>query len=217
MLSFTPTISAFFLSAALLLATASTSLRAQPAAVAPTATIKPSAPSATTAPDCRLTLSNPEIEFGRINLYEAQHNDAAYRQGAAGGASIGKQIRMLRVSCSVPSRFALRFRAPADASNLAYGMGRRGSMWLRLAHAQADGKPALLTANPAPVRSPQNPLEQLALAPQQSVQAVLHGQIGEVSNFTVQVEVEGKMDVRTQRLRSNRDFAAEGIFELELL
>jgi hypothetical protein len=163
---------------------------------------------------CQLILSNPSLEFGRINLYEAKANDSAYRQAGAGPISIGKQLHTLQVICSEPTRFALRFRAAADDSNLGYRMGKRGVMLLKLTRAQADGHPVLLTVNPAPVVSASNPVNEAALLPNQSAQVVFNDQISSVTNLSVQVEIEGKMDVQTHRLKSDRDFSAEGFFEV---
>lgn len=184
---------------------------------APTSTI-PITTSATASAQslqagCQLILNNPTIEFGKINLYDAEKSDSSYQRGD-GGASIGKQLRTLHVTCSVPTKFALRFRAAADVNNLGYMVGKRGVMLLNLTRAQADGKVALLTANPAPVVVASNPLDIVPLAPTQVVQAVVNGKIGAITSLTVQVEIEGKMDVRTQRLKSNLDFSAEGFFEL---
>ena len=182
----------------------------------PGASIKPVQAQA----GCQLILNNPSVDFGNINLYDAQKNDLNYQHAAiadvdaAKGTSVGKQLRTLHVSCSTPTKFALRFRAAADTSNHGYAMGKRGVLLLTLTRAQADGKPTQLTVNPAPVMSPINPASTVVLRPNQSAQAVINNQITAVSNLTVQVEVQGKMDVRTQRLRSNRVFTAEGFFEI---
>lgn len=171
----------------------------------------PDVPPATA---CQLILGNPNIEFGRINPYDLKASASPGPANAAELATVGSQIRTLHVSCNTPTRFALRFQAPADAGNTGYQMGKRGLMLLKMTHARADGKPALLTVNPAPVASPATALEQVMLAPHQSLQAALNGQLTAFSHLSVQVEIEGKMKLRTQGLKSDRDFSVDGYFEL---
>ena len=86
------------------------------------------------ANDCRLSLSQPRVDYGVLRRTELL-DDGIRSQPIM----LGKRTLQLSVVCAQPGAVALRFTGvPAGAQG--YRFGRQGSFTLALKHAQVDGR-----------------------------------------------------------------------------
>ncbi|CRM29601.1 MULTISPECIES: hypothetical protein [Pseudomonas] len=85
------------------------------------------------AEDCRMTLSEPRVDYGVIRPSQTSSGRSTLRLDT-------QRTLHLSVLCANPAAMALRFSgAPADAQGFQFG--RQGRFMLSLRRAQVDGRP----------------------------------------------------------------------------
>lgn len=92
------------------------------------------------ANDCRLSLSQPRVDYGVLRRTELL--DEGIRSQPI---ILGRRTLQLSVVCAEPGAVALRFTGVA-AGTQGYRFGRQGSFTLALKHAQVDGRAVELSS-----------------------------------------------------------------------
>jgi len=92
------------------------------------------------ANDCRLSLSQPRVDYGVLRRAELGEPLASQP------IILGRRTLQLSVVCAEPGAVALRFTG-VPAGTQGYRFGRQGSFTLALKHAQVDGRAVELSTS----------------------------------------------------------------------
>ena len=150
------------------------------------------------AANCRLSLSQPIIDYGLLRPGEQLENR---------GASLGKRIVRLNVICVEAAVIALRFQG-VPANETGYRFGRQGFFNLTLQHPQLDGKPIELAQW-------HNPTERDAqLRPGQSLVVLVGGVPARGHAFSAQVQVDTWLSSAATAVGNKTTYEGNGRFEL---
>ncbi|KRA01267.1 hypothetical protein [Achromobacter sp. Root565] len=159
------------------------------------------------AEECRLQLSNPEVDYG-----------ALYRGELLSGRSgstlpLGKRELMLIATCNSPTPFTFRFTGEA-ATSKSYRFANRGEFTVRMTGATVDGQKmdlALTEGHGAPLQAPANTK---FVVPGASVSAWGHGKPATGRVFTAKVEIDTQIDEQMTRVRDVTLLTGHGALEL---
>lgn len=150
------------------------------------------------AENCRLSLSQPRIDYGAIRR-EARVEGASF--------ALGPRRVSLNVVCVEPVPMGLRFIGAADGQGFQFG--RQGRFHLSLQHAQVDGHAigwaaAHLPGEPASGQ----------LLPGQTLLARLGGMPMVGRRLTAQLEIDAELPAHALDVRDETPLEGQGSFEL---
>lgn len=149
------------------------------------------------ADDCRMTLSEPRVDYGVIRPLHEPSGRAAVRLDT-------QRTLHLNVLCADPTAMALRFSGvPADAQGFQFG--RQGRFTLSLRQAQVDGRP--VSWQPDETASGR-------LIPGRALFASASGVPVMGRRMTAQVEVEVRLPADALSVRREVLLEGHGQFEL---
>lgn len=149
------------------------------------------------AEDCRMTLSEPRVDYGVIRATQASSGSATVRLDT-------QRTLHLSVLCTNPSAMALRFSGvAADAQG--YQFGRQGRFTLSLRQAQVDGSP--VSWQPDETASGR-------LLPGRTLFANAGGVAVTGRRLTAQVEIEVQLPADALAVRREMQLEGHGQFEL---
>lgn len=157
------------------------------------------APPDALAENCRLSLSQPRIDYGSIR-----------RDAEAQSTTVVLAVRSLSVNvlCIEPAAMALRF-VGAAADGQGFRFGREGRYRLSLKNAQVDGRPvdwAVAHVSRAPASG--------QLLPGQAVVAHAAGRPVVGRRLTALVEIKTELPSNALAVRSEIHLEGQGSFEL---
>ncbi|NVZ80534.1 MULTISPECIES: DUF1120 domain-containing protein [Pseudomonas] len=153
------------------------------------------------ADNCRVSLSQPRVDYGLIRRAERLDMPAGQPQLA-----LGKRTLRLSIACEEPVSMALRFTGiPAGAQGFRFG--RQGHFTLSLQSAQVDGKAVELAMS----RLPGEPATG-QLLPGHALVAQAAGMPVQGRRFTAVVNVETFLPA-LQAVRDETIFEGQGGFE----
>lgn len=151
------------------------------------------------AENCRLSLSQPHIDYGAIR------RDAMVENAAVVLATRTFNVTVL---CVEPAVMALRFvAAPADGQGFRFG--REGRFRLRLKHAQVDGRAVGWASAQAPDESANG-----QLLPGQALVARAAGVPVAGRRLTAQVDLDTELPFEALMVRGEAHLEGLGSFEL---
>ncbi len=149
------------------------------------------------ADDCRMTLSEPRIDYGVMRPSQASSGRATLMLET-------QRTLHLSVLCATPTGMSLRFSgAPADAQS--YQFGRQGRFTLSLRQAQVDGSP--VSWQPDETASGR-------LLPGRTLFANAAGVAVTGRRLTAQVEIEVQLPADALAVRREMQLEGHGQFEL---
>lgn len=149
------------------------------------------------AEDCRMTLSEPRVDYGILRPAQASSGWAAVRLDT-------QRTLHLSVLCASPSAMGLRFSgAPADAEGFKFG--RRGRFTLSVKQAQVDG---------SPVAWQPDEMAGGRLLPGRALFASAGGVAVTGRRLTAQVEIEVQLPADALAVRREMQLEGHGQFEL---
>lgn len=150
------------------------------------------------AEDCRLSVSQPRIDYGVIRR-EALVESAS--------VALGTRTLHLNVACAQPSVMALRFIGAADGQGFRFD--RQGRMRMYLRHAQVDGRAVEWEVAHLPGETVSG-----QLLPGQVLVARAAGQTMLGQRLTAQVDVDIDLPSDALQVRSQTRLEGQGTFEL---
>ncbi|CRM60991.1 hypothetical protein [Pseudomonas sp. 22 E 5] len=155
------------------------------------------------AQECRLSLSQPKVDYGVLRRTELLDEQTSGRN-----IVLGKRTLQLSVLCAEPGTVALRFTgAPAGAQGFRFG--RHGSFTLALKNAQVDGRAVELSA-----AQPTDVSAGGLLLPGQVVIAKAGGTPLAGKRFSAQVHIDTYLPPDAFSVRQETQFEGQGHFEL---
>lgn len=151
------------------------------------------------AENCRLSLSQPRIDYGVIR-----------REGPVDKLALvlGTRVRHLNIQCAEPAAMALRFIGVA-ADGQGFQFGRQGRFRLSLKHAQVDGHAVGWVAAHLPGEPASG-----QLLPGQTLMARVAGMPMVGRRLTAQVEIDTELPASALEVRSEALLEGQGSFEL---
>ncbi|MFL1499855.1 hypothetical protein ACI77J_01465 [Pseudomonas sp. O64] len=151
------------------------------------------------AENCRLSLSQPRIDYGAIR-----------REARVESASLVLGTRSLRLSvlCTEPAAIALRFIGIA-ADGQGFQFGRQGRFRLTLKHAQVDGHAVGWVAAQLPGEPASG-----QLLPGQTLMARIAGMPLVGRQLTAQVDIDTELPADALHVRDETRLEGLGSFEL---
>ena len=158
------------------------------------------------ANNCQLQLSDTVINYGRVARAEMLEKQDGPN------VSFGKRQMTLTVFCQKPTEMGLAVRDIKGADK--FGFGDRGQLIIQTSNARLDGNPV----NLAPMQtaggiSPESSAT-LTIKPGTTVVPVVAGQPVKGQNFSMQVEVDAKVDEIATRVRAETTWEGKLSFEL---
>ncbi|MGA9704199.1 DUF1120 domain-containing protein [Pseudomonas sp.] len=151
------------------------------------------------ADNCRLSLSQPRIDYGAIRSEALVENASVM---------LGTRSLSLSVFCAEPAVMGLRFNAvAADADG--FRLGRQGRFRLSLKHAQVDGR----AVGWAAAHLPGDPASG-QLSPGQTLVAQAAGLPVAGRRLTAQVDIDTDLPADAFAVRSETQLEGQGSFEL---
>jgi hypothetical protein len=154
------------------------------------------------AEDCRLSLSQPRIDYGVLRRTELLDEQVGRQK-----TSLGKRTLHLSVICADPRAVAIRFAGvPAGAQGFRFG--RHGSFTLDLKHGQVDGRAVELSVEPSSVYADNG-----RLLPGQVLIARTGGMPATGRRFSAQVDIDTYLPPEAFSVRHETMFEGQGRFE----
>ncbi|WP_439863745.1 hypothetical protein [Pseudomonas antarctica] len=151
------------------------------------------------AQNCRLSLSQPRIDYGAIRREVP---------GDSATLALGTRVLHVNVLCAEPAAMGLRFIGVA-ADGQGFQFGRQGRFRLSLTHAQIDGHAIGWAAAHLP-GEPANG----QLLPGQTLMARVAGMPMIGRRLTAQVEIDTELPADALEVRSQAHPEGRGSFEL---
>ncbi|MFP2768851.1 hypothetical protein [Oceanisphaera sp. KMM 10153] len=158
------------------------------------------------AAECDMQLSSREVNYGA--LYRGELTTGA----AMSAIALGKRQLTLTVACRQPTAMGLRFDA-TPAGEDAYRFARQGAFTVRLHDATLDGRPVQLASRSAngDTGSPSGAAQ---MKPGGVVVTAAEGAEATGKVFTVQVEIDTRIDDAATRARDISVLEGHGSFHL---
>lgn len=157
------------------------------------------APPDAMAENCRLSLSQPRVDYGQIR------RDALVESSAVVLATRSLSVNVL---CAEPAAMALRF-VGAAADGEGFRFGREGRLRLSLKHAQVDGRAVGWAAAHVP-----GEVVRGQLLPGQVLVAQAAGMPVVGRRLTAQVDIDTQLPFDALSVRRETHLEAQGSFEL---
>lgn len=166
------------------------------------------ATSGVQANDCQVQLSQPVVDYGKLN-------PSVLRAGAKASpkASLGKRLLQLNVLCTDIKDMAVTFRGIA-AGPLSYRLSNQGEFDLTLKDARLDGQPVLLGLVATPQETAGEIGRSVQLKPGHYVIPMRDQKVLSGKAFSMKVEVDSRLSVDGLMLRDVADLEGQGQFEL---
>lgn len=151
------------------------------------------------ADNCRLSVSQPRIDYGVIRREEPVERASMV---------LGTRTLHLNVVCAEPAAMALRFIGVA-ADGQGFQFGRQGRFRLSLKHAQMDGHAVGWTAAHLPGEPASG-----QLLPGQTLMARVAGMPMVGRRLTAQVDIDAELPADALQVRNETRLEGQGSFEL---
>lgn len=151
------------------------------------------------AENCRLSVSQPRIDYGAIRREALVERTVLV---------LGTRSLHLSVLCTTPTAMALRFIAVA-ADGQGFVFGRQGHFRLTLKHAQVDGR----AVDWAATHQPGEPVSG-QLLPGQTLVAQAAGVPVTGLRLTAQVDIDTELPADALEIRNETRLEGQGSFEL---
>ncbi|NVZ68263.1 hypothetical protein [Pseudomonas costantinii] len=151
------------------------------------------------AENCRLSVSQPRIDYGVI-----RREDPVERASLA----LGTRALHVNVLCTEPAAMALRFIG-VSADGQGFRFGRQGRFRLSLKHAQMDGRAVEWAATHLPGEPASG-----QLLPGQTLVARAAGLPVVGRRLTAQVDIDTELPSAALEVRSETRLEGQGSFEL---
>lgn len=151
-------------------------------------------PEEALAGECRMSLSQPRVDYGLIRSAERAGDQLA----------LGKRTLQLNIACAESAPMALRFTG-VSAGSKGFRFGRQGYFTLSLQHPQVDGQAVELRVSGEPPSGQLLPGQTLVA---RAGGAPIHGR-----RFTALVNIETFVPAVGLAVRDETAFEGQGSFE----
>lgn len=152
------------------------------------------------AADCQMTLSEPELDFGKIDRKAVDQR-------------IGARTLSLTLACTEEVDLTVLYRAEGGGQDV-FAFGEKGAYSLLMRDARVDGQVVDLGRVAAAGQAPMDVSTVQALLPDRGVVPVMAGQqIRRGRTLTARVEVVASVRQRLYSLRDATSWQASGLFD----
>jgi hypothetical protein len=156
------------------------------------------------AADCKMSLSTPHVDYGRLGR--------ATLAAAGDMWHLPPRTVTVTVSCPEPRDMTLRLRGtPADTE--AFRFTEHGRLELHLRGGTLDGEAAELGQVDGPSGTTLRSAASLPWLPDQGVAPLKGGKVAEGRLFTVQMDVQARVDDRALNVRDTTHWSFAGLIE----
>lgn len=157
--------------------------------------------------ECQMTVNESSVDYGTFTRYQLQGDNAQ-----AATLSLGKRQLTLSVNCRMPVTMAVAFRSGANGADYSFGNG--GSVTVRMANAQVDGRPAMIGSAAGMGMLPASPAAVAQFAPGQVIVPVVDGRPAKGTSFSAQVEVDPRVPAANAKVAGRTSLETNGTFQL---
>jgi hypothetical protein len=156
------------------------------------------------ADECKLTLSQPVLDYGLTNR--------AIRANGSAEQTLGERRLSLNLSCPQPTDMTLFYRAMA-ATTERFRFAEHGSYAVRMSDAVLDGQPVELSLISAAGQVPEATTSSLLWQPQQAIVPVRGGVTAQGQNLSAQLELTAWASDKALQVRDAVVWETTGLFD----
>ncbi|PHN30728.1 hypothetical protein [Pseudomonas sp. ICMP 460] len=159
------------------------------------------------AQECQITLSDSNLDFGRVTQPGA--NDPA-----SGNAMhpLGNRVISLNASCPQPAKLLIQLQGAGQGEQFRFA--QRGQLGVTLSNASVDGRSVQLAKVQSLGAPPGNSSASIEAMPGDRVIAVSGGLPVEGSQLSMQVELKPQVPVAELRTRDTKNLEANLSFQI---